>query len=375
MTAEFSKDSRPSLMSWGSLGLVATMSAVMGGAVGLMMVAMMFWLCGRSWIVDHAESHGISESQSSRLGGVAVFSGAFAFFVAAEWTRGNSFASLWPSSISGQNIPSFIWGALLIALVGLWDDFVTRFSPIVRLFLVLIISSVTLLSAPNLMPATAYEWLPYELNSSVLLMIAGTLVVTGFVNAGNMADGANGLLASIALSFFCVSMWHSPSELSSFLIMALLIFTVFNVATGRIFLGDFGSYGLSAVIAFGSLQLYASGDFSSWFFACLLAYPCFEMVRVVLSRVAQGNSPLQAGDDHLHNYAYMLLRDLGWHRLFANSVTGCSVGLVSAFVPSSLVLVGKVSIGDTSFWQGYFLAYMIVHLMIAQFLRRVTNAA
>ena len=74
-------------MSWGSLGFVAAMSAVMGGAVGLMMVALMFWMCGRSWIVDHAESHGISELQSSRLGGVAVFFGAVAFFIAAEWAK------------------------------------------------------------------------------------------------------------------------------------------------------------------------------------------------------------------------------------------------------------------------------------------------
>ena len=80
------------------------------------------------------------------------------------------------------------------------------------------------------------------------------------------------------------------------------------------------------MIAFGSLQLYAKGDISLWFLGCLLAYPCFEMVRVVFSRAVQGNSPLQSGDDHLHNYAYKVLRDLGWHRTLANSVTGCFFG-------------------------------------------------
>ena len=189
-------------MSWGSLGFVAAMSAVMGGAVGLMMVALMFWMCGRSWIVDHAESHGISELQSSRLGGVAVFFGAVAFFIAAEWAKGNSLGSIWSSFPSSQTMPSYIWGALLIGVVGLWDDFVTRFSPIARLSLVLTISSVTLASAPNLLPPAAYNWLPFGLNSPVWLILGGTLIVTGFVNAGNIADGANGLLGSIALSFF-----------------------------------------------------------------------------------------------------------------------------------------------------------------------------
>ena len=54
-------------------------------------------MCGRSWIVDRAESHGISELQSSRLGGVAVFFGAVAFFIAAEWAKGNSLGSIWSS--------------------------------------------------------------------------------------------------------------------------------------------------------------------------------------------------------------------------------------------------------------------------------------
>ena len=38
-----------------------------------------------------------------------------------------------------------------------------------------------------------------------------------------------------SLSLFCVAMWLNYSELSSFLIMSLLIFVVFNVVTGRIF--------------------------------------------------------------------------------------------------------------------------------------------
>ena len=64
--------------------------------------------------------------------------------------------------------------------------------------------------------------------------------------------------------------------------MSLLIFLVFNVVTGKIFLGDFGAYGLSAMIAFGSLELYSVGTVSSWFLGSLLAYPCIEMVRVII---------------------------------------------------------------------------------------------
>ena len=73
-------------------------------------------------------------------------------------------------------------------------------------------------------------------------------------------------------------------------------------------MGDFGAYGLSAMLAFGSLKLYASGSVSLWFLGSLLAYPCIEMVRVIVVRVARGVSPFQSSNDHLHNYLYELLR-------------------------------------------------------------------
>ena len=98
-------------------------------------------------------------------------------------------------------MPSYIWGALLIGVVGLWDDFVTGFSPIARLSLVLTISSVTLASAP-LCPSRI-QLVTVRFKQPVWLILGGTLIVTGFVNAGNIADRANGLLGSIALSFLC----------------------------------------------------------------------------------------------------------------------------------------------------------------------------
>ena len=51
---------------------------------------------------------------------------------------------------------------LLIALVGLWDDFVTRFQPISRLTLVLTISMFAFLNDAVPMTLSAYEWLPLE---------------------------------------------------------------------------------------------------------------------------------------------------------------------------------------------------------------------
>jgi UDP-N-acetylmuramyl pentapeptide phosphotransferase/UDP-N-acetylglucosamine-1-phosphate transferase len=188
-----------------------------------------------------------------------------------------------------------------------------------------------------------------------------------------MADGANGLLGIVAVSVLSVLVSYGSAGFASIYIMALLVFLTFNVVSGRIFLGDFGAYGLSAMLSFGSLEFYASGSVSLWFLGSLLAYPCIEMVRVIVVRAVRKASPFQAGNDHLHNYLYGLLRKWGWNRIVANSATGCFFGAVSALLPASLVLSGMFDLGDTIIWGCYFATYLMLHLALVAQLERLLN--
>ena len=349
-------------ISWSRIALISGVAGLLGGTVALAMVALMLWLCKQPLVVDNAASHGISELRSSRLGGIAVLLGAIAFFSVAKWATGEVNALFSAFVELSKKLPDYTIYAFLIALVGLWDDFVTRFRPAPRLVLVLGISIFALCN--NVVPTTssAYDWLPAGLNNDFVLVTVWTLVVAGFVNAGNMADGANGLLGIIAVSFFSVLFFLGSASFPAVFILALIIFLTFNLATGRIFLGDFGSYGLSAMIAFGSLDLYAGNNVSIWFIASLLAYPCIEMVRVIVVRMVRGGLPHQASDDHLHNFLYGLMRGWGWGRNLANSATGCFLGAFSAALPASLVIFGMVDIGSTFFWGYYFTVYSAIHL-------------
>jgi UDP-N-acetylmuramyl pentapeptide phosphotransferase/UDP-N-acetylglucosamine-1-phosphate transferase len=221
------------------------------------------------------------------------------------------------------------------------------------------------------MTVSAYGWLPYGIyESNSTLIIAGVLVVTGFVNAGNMADGANGLLALIGLSFLAVLLHNDPASFASLFILALLVFFLFNITTGRIFLGDFGAYGLSAMIAFSALELYARGTFSVWFLGSVLAYPCVEMVRVLVSRLIESRPALKSSDDHIHNFLYELLRQKGWSRTVANSSTGVLLGTVSSILPASLSFLGLVDVDNSVFWGSYFAIYFILHV---EFTRQIKN--
>ena len=353
----------------GVIGLAAAI-ALIGGIVGLVMLSVMALLSRARLAVDDADSHGISERQSSRLGGVAVVFGAGLFFATLHWS-----GHQWAPSLTDPNklmLPTYALAVLLIALVGLWDDLAVQFSASIRLLLVLSISCGAIISDPTLLPASVYAWMPELFNQPAWLTIAGAVVVAGFVNAGNMADGANGLLASIALAFFGVAYWLSPTGYYWSAILALSVFLVINVTTGRIFLGDFGSYAVSASVAFSGLALYASGDISIWSLGSLLAYPCLELVRVIISRLLKGQSPLQAGDDHLHNRLFAVIRSKVKSQILANSLTGCAIGLFSAVLPAALIVTDTLTVGSSPAWLLYFVTYVAIHLGLYHQLNRLT---
>ena len=127
------------------------------------------------------------------------------------------------------------------------------------------------------------------------------------------------------------------------------------------------------MIAFCSLEFYASGSVSLWLFGSLLAYPCIEMVRVIVVRMLNGVSPYRSSNDHLHNYLYESLRKWGWNRTAANSATGCFLGAMSGLLPATLVLLGVFDPNNTIVWGCYFAMYLVLHLSFVVQLDRALN--
>ena len=374
MNRRLVKQTPPWVASWISLVFLVVSVALIGGIVGVAMVSVMFWLSGKGWAVDDAGSHGISEQHSSRLGGIAAFLGAIAFYVSFSWVKNPStFLSSW-LQIEDALFSQHLVYVVGIALIGLWDDFAGELSATVRLLSVMVLVWCGLMFTPNLLPAASYEWLPGSLENSLVLVFAATLLVTGFVNAGNMADGANGLLTLVVLAHIILAYEYGYADYQLAVIMSLTIFLFFNVSTGRIFLGDFGAYGLSAMVGFGSLRLYADSEVSLWLLGSVLAYPCIEMLRVIISRRMRGSSPLQSANDHVHNFLYRMLIERGWQRTQANSLTGCLIGGLSAMVPSLLAVLGVFDPKASLVWLIYFITYAVIHLISAHYLRRLVDA-
>jgi len=93
---------------------------------------------------------------------------------------------------------------------------------------------------------------------------------------------------------------------------ALAVLLYYNMR-GRLFMGDGGSYGLSAM--FGLLAIYAwnrgFADMHADDLALIFAVPVYDTLRLIVHRIAVGKTPFTAGRDHLHHYLYARW---GWPR-------------------------------------------------------------
>lgn len=141
-----------------------------------------------------------------------------------------------------------------------------------------------------------------------------TLVcMVGLLNAVNMADGKNGLVIGLCLLWTAMLFLYAPASLQGVLLLlgAALGAALFFNLKGRFFLGDGGSYGLSAL--FGTLAIYiynqpestlTAGAVAVWFLM-----PVLDCLRLMVTRTLKGRSPFSGDRDHLHHHLGYLL---GW---------------------------------------------------------------
>lgn len=340
--------------------LVAGLSGLIGGASGVLLLVFMLLLTQMSLGREQADKHGISERNASRMGGVAIILGTGLFCGAAVLNLGPDVGAAGVGLLRGYE-----WAALLIGLVGLIDDLTQRISPAKRLVLMTVIVAGVFSLQPRLLPGPIDFWVLNDLlNQPAAIAMGATLIVVGFVNAGNIADGANGLLATMALCVFFLAYQHTQTVLFFGLFVSVAVFALYNLVSGQLFLGDFGSYGLSAMMALACLDMLQSSDASIWFFAAVLSYPCTELVRVMVNRLLRKRSPFAADNSHVHNKVFAALKRAGCSALLANSLTGLIVSGLFSVLPTYLALSGVLS-WTSPWWFVYFLAGVALHLILS----------
>ncbi len=223
---------------------------------------------------------------------------------------------VWPDAEPAMHLG---WLALTVAsmfFIGMADDR-SHLPPMLRLGAAMLILYLVVSDAPDF----SLHFLRFTGQDNLLLLdgwlgIGFTLLcLVGLLNAVNMADGKNGIVIGLGLIWAAVLAVHAPLSVLPVLAaagVALAVMWRFNMAN-RLFLGDGGSYAVSAL--FGLLAIY---NYNHGFetlraddVALLFAVPVFDTIRLMAARVLQGRSPFVGDRDHLHHHLHARI---GWPR-------------------------------------------------------------
>ena len=222
--------------------------------------------------------------------------------------------------------------------IGLLDDLRSNFlSPRARLIIISLIFGVCLAILPVLIPQKiGIVGLDSLLDNPIIGWILTLIFCVGFINAVNMADGANGLMPGIITIAVTIFYMEVGSFTYAIFMTTCGLFTLFNVISGRLFLGDAGAYGLGSMLALNGLFLFSAEVFSAAFLAVLFAYPCIDILTTVMRRRIKGRSIFLPDNDHLHNRIHFFCQKWLRSNTLANSVTGALI----VFFSSGLALIG-----------------------------------
>ena len=347
--------------------LMFLLAGISYGATGLGAMLLMTLLANSQLGKEASSKHGISALESSRLGGLAVA------IVILVYTLGFSLISPYTPGPVRDEAFLYLWCAIFFCCaLGFAEDVKPDFlTPILRLAAKFLVMAALFWLSPKFIPSSVGVSV---IDALIALPVLGWVLVTifavGFINALNMADGANGLVPGIAVASFGVFFMEYGRPMDGALLFAFTIFFIFNVISGWYFLGDAGSYGLGAILLGYGLLGVAEGTFSAGFMAAMYCYPCVDFLVSVIRRWRAGRSPFSADNGHLHNRLHQFIRCRVSSPVIANSLTGLVISVSTAGFVLMMYLLDALP-ADSNLWSLVFAVEVALYLATLAYLTSI----
>jgi len=266
--------------------------------------------------VNHTKStnfkHGINKNKNSRLGGLIII-----FFIILVCIPNLD------NILLGFEIFTFL-SLFLIVFLGVYDDLtggdITFLKKFIFQFVIIII--LVFKNTHLIFSYTGLEHIDFLLALPLVSYLITLLVVVCFVNACNIADGANGIISGMALIAGYVFFRETDNYTYYIIYNVIGSFFIINIFLGNIYLGDTGSYFVGFIFSLSGLYYYNQGVFTAGLLACIFSYPCLEILSSFFRRLIMRKNPLKPDNAHFHNLLYYYLSNRISSLHFANSLTG-----------------------------------------------------
>ena len=247
-------------------------------------------------VVDRPNSsHKSHKKAVPYLGGVAIIIGVITVSYSASLFSQFTSSTFWLAT-------SVLGPALLLGLIGLWDD-IKNLPPLPRFIAQTfagVFTASILIITDNIGNPTG---------SSIFDSIITVVWIVGICNSINFFDNLDGgaagtvAISSIALAYLALNGdQYLIAALSVVTAGATLGFLVWNKSPAKIYMGDAGALFLGVLLATLTVRFEPTaqtqiGSFLTPVF--LLAIPILDTTVAVLSRIRRHLSPFEGGQDHL----------------------------------------------------------------------------
>ena len=289
-------------------------------------------------IVDNPNAaHKSHKKAVPYLGGVAIIIGIISISYSTSLISNFTSTTFWLAT-------SVLGPALLLGLIGLWDD-LKNLKPLPRFIAQTVaglFTAAVLILGNNVGNPTG---------SQIFDSIITVIWVVGICNSINFFDNLDGgaagtvAISSIALAILALNGdQFLIAALSTVTAGATLGFLVWNKSPAKIYMGDAGALFLGVLLATLTVRFEpnAQTQIGSYLIPILLlAIPILDTTVAVLSRVRRHLSPFQGGQDHL---SHRLIR-AGLSRKQA----AFSLWSLSAFFAAVAILISTTSTSIESY--------------------------
>ncbi len=319
-----------------------------GLIVTALCLAVLYPVAGRLGLIDNPAGRKQHARPTPIIGGLAIGIGGVATTILAVMMGPPSLIL-----VLGQHI-GFLIGALLLAVLGLWDDH-KPVAPRIKLLTQLTACVLAVVVDHALIDDVAVRIAGVDIFLGIFAVPFSILVMLTITNGINMIDGVDGLSGGIILIAMALMAKATMAAglNSSLLIMALIgalsAFLVVNLPLrpgkpALVFLGDCGTLVLGFTLAYFAIELsslpnrvFKPGT-ALWFFFI----PAADTIWLYLRRTWVARAPFAPGRDHIH---HLLIERFGpqravWLLLFVSGLLAAGAYLAERLGVHGLILIG-----------------------------------
>jgi UDP-GlcNAc:undecaprenyl-phosphate GlcNAc-1-phosphate transferase len=306
-------------------------------------------------VVDRPNfSHKSHKKPVPYLGGVAIIIGVITVSYSASLFSQFTSSTFWLAT-------SVLGPALLLGLIGLWDD-IRNLPPLPRFIAQTfagVFTASILIITDNIGNPTG---------STIFDSIITVVWIVGICNSINFFDNLDGGAAgTVAIS--SIALAHLALNGDQYLIAALSVvtagstlgFLVWNKSPAKIYMGDAGALFLGVLLATLTVRFEPTAQTQMGSFLIpvfLLAIPILDTTVAVLSRIRRHLSPFQGGQDHLSHRLIRLGLTRKTSAIILWSLSGLFAG-ASVLLPTvSQSSTNNILIGTGLTWLTLFVAFI-----------------